>query len=185
MKFVLVSGGVVSGLGKGITASSIGLLLQSAGLRVTAIKIDPYLNLDAGTMAPAEHGECFVLDDGGEVDLDLGNYERFLDISMTRDHNLTTGKAYQSVIAQERQGAYLGKTVQLVPHVTDFIQSKIEQTSKIPVDGSDVEPDVCMIELGGTIGDIESAVFLEALRQFHFRVGRENMCHVHVSLVHF
>ncbi|KAK9669586.1 hypothetical protein RND81_13G141500 [Saponaria officinalis] len=185
MKYVLVTGGVVSGLGKGVTASSIGLLLKACGLRVTSIKIDPYLNTDAGTMSPFEHGEVFVLDDGGEVDLDLGNYERFLDITLTRDHNITTGKVYQSVIDKERKGAYLGKTVQVVPHITDAIQEWIEHVAKIPVDGQDGPPDVCVIELGGTIdaGDIESMPFIEAIGQFSYRVGPGNFCLIHVSLV--
>ena len=183
MKYVIVTGGVLSGLGKGITASSIGVLMKSVGLRVTSIKIDPYLNSDAGTMSPFEHGEVFVLDDGGEVDLDLGNYERFLDISLTRDHNITTGKVYSSVIEKERRGDYLGKTVQVIPHITDEIQDWIERVSAIPTDGLDEAPDACVIELGGTVGDIESSPFVEALRQFQFRVGRENVCFVHVSLV--
>ena len=127
MKYIVVSGGVLSGIGKGVTASSIGVLMKSLGYRVTAIKIDPYLNSDAGTMSPFEHGEVFVLDDGGEVDLDLGNYERFLDITLNRDNNLTTGKVYSSVIERERKGDYLGKTVQVVPHITDEIQDRIER----------------------------------------------------------
>ncbi|XP_044468707.1 CTP synthase isoform X2 [Mangifera indica] len=183
MKYVLVTGGVVSGLGKGVAASSIGLLLKECGLRVTSIKIDPYLNMDAGTMSPFEHGEVFVLDDGGEVDLDLGNYERFLDIKLTRDNNITTGKIYQSVIEKERKGDYLGKTVQVVPHITDAIQEWIERVSMIPVDGKEGPADVCVIELGGTIGDIESMPFIEALGQFSYRVGLGNFCLVHVSLV--
>nr|GEU30907.1 CTP synthase-like [Tanacetum cinerariifolium] len=183
MKYVLVTGGVVSGLGKGVTASSIGLLLQACGLRVTSIKIDPYLNTDAGTMSPFEHGEVYVLDDGGEVDLDLGNYERFLDIKLTRDNNITTGKIYQSVIDKERRGDYLGKTVQVVPHITDAIQDWIERVAAIPVDGKEGSPDVCVIELGGTIGDIESMPFIEALGQFSYRVGAGNFCLIHVSLV--
>ncbi|BAT93095.1 hypothetical protein LR48_Vigan05g040000 [Vigna angularis] len=183
MKYVLVTGGVVSGLGKGVTASSIGLILKACGLRVTSIKIDPYLNTDAGTMSPFEHGEVFVLDDGGEVDLDLGNYERFLDIKLTRDNNITTGKIYQSVIEKERRGDYLGKTVQVVPHITDAIQEWIERVAKIPVDGKEGPADVCVIELGGTIGDIESMPFIEALGQFSYRVGPGNFCLVHVSLV--
>ncbi|RXH98639.1 hypothetical protein DVH24_010964 [Malus domestica] len=183
MKYVLVTGGVVSGLGKGVTASSIGLLLQACGLRVTSIKIDPYLNTDAGTMSPFEHGEVFVLDDGGEVDLDLGNYERFLDLTLTRDNNITTGKIYQSVIDKERKGDYLGKTVQVVPHITDAIQEWIERVAMVPVDGKEGPADVCVIELGGTIGDIESMPFIEALGQFSYRVGRENFCLIHVSLV--
>ncbi len=183
MKYVVVSGGVLSGLGKGVTASSIGVLLKSAGLRVTSIKIDPYLNSDAGTMSPFEHGEVFVLDDGGEVDLDLGNYERFLDINLSKDNNLTTGKIYAKVIEAERRGDYLGKTVQVIPHITDAVQDWIETVAARPADGSDEPPDACIIELGGTVGDIESAPYVEALRQFQFRVGRENVTFVHVSLV--
>ncbi|EEF47967.1 ctp synthase, putative [Ricinus communis] len=183
MKYVLVTGGVVSGLGKGVTASSIGVLLKACGLRVTSIKIDPYLNTDAGTMSPFEHGEVFVLDDGGEVDLDLGNYERFLDIKLTCDNNITTGKIYQSVIDKERRGDYLGKTVQVVPHITNAIQEWIERVSKVPVDGKEGPADVCVIELGGTIGDIESMPFIEALGQFSYRVGPGNFCLIHVSLV--
>jgi len=183
MKYVVVTGGVLSGLGKGITASSIGVLLKSAGLSVTSVKIDPYLNCDAGTMSPFEHGEVYVLDDGGEVDLDLGNYERFLDISLTKDNNITTGKVYQAVIERERRGDYLGKTVQVIPHITNEIQEWIERVANISSDGSGEIPDACVIELGGTVGDIESAPFVEALRQFQFRVGEDNICFVHVSLV--
>mmetsp|Transcript_28837 Transcript_28837/g.99375 ORF Transcript_28837/g.99375 Transcript_28837/m.99375 type:complete len:554 (+) Transcript_28837:23-1684(+) len=183
MKFLVVTGGVVSGLGKGITISSMGRLLKSAGLRVTAIKIDPYLNMDAGTMSPFEHGETFVLDDGGETDLDLGNYERWLDITLTREHNITTGKVYASVIEKERRGDYLGKTVQVVPHITDEVQAWIERVAAIPTDGQPGRPDVCLVEVGGTVGDIESSVFLEALRQFQFHCAKPNFCLVHVSLV--
>jgi CTP synthase len=183
MKYVVVSGGVLSGLGKGVTASSIGVLMKSAGLRVTSIKIDPYLNSDAGTMSPFEHGEVFVLDDGGEVDLDLGNYERFLDINLGKDNNLTTGKVYSKVIEAERRGDYLGKTVQVIPHITNEIQDWIERVAHIPADGNKDAPDACIIELGGTVGDIESAPYIEALRQFQFRVGRNNVTFVHVSLV--
>ena len=183
MKYVVVSGGVLSGLGKGVTASSIGVLMKSAGLRVTSLKIDPYLNSDAGTMSPFEHGEVFVLDDGGEVDLDLGNYERFLDINLGRDNNVTTGKIYSKVIEAERRGDYLGKTVQVIPHVTDAVQDWLEKVAHQPADGSDQAPEACIIELGGTVGDIESAPYIEALRQFQFRVGRENVTFVHVSLV--
>ncbi|XP_071922872.1 uncharacterized protein [Coffea arabica] len=212
MKYVLVTGGVVSGLGKGVTASSIGVVLKACGLRVTSIKIDPYLNTDAGTMSPFEHGEVFVLDDGGEVDLDLGNYERFLDVTLTRDNNITTGKIYQSVLEKERKGDYLGKTVQVilctllvhcshgcmmlithcfciftvfqvVPHVTDAIRNWIETVSVIPVDGKEGPADVCVIELGGTVGDIESMPFIEALRQLFFSVGQDNFCLIHVSLI--
>jgi CTP synthase len=183
MKYVLVTGGVVSGLGKGVTASSIGVVLKACGLRVTSIKIDPYLNTDAGTMSPFEHGEVFVLDDGGEVDLDLGNYERFLDVRLTRDNNITTGKIYQSVLEKERRGDYLGKTVQVVPHITDAIKDWIESVSTIPVDGKEGSADVCVIELGGTVGDIESMPFVEALRQLYFSVGPDNFCLIHVSLI--
>ncbi|CCD26955.1 CTP synthase URA7 NDAI_0J00630 [Naumovozyma dairenensis CBS 421] len=183
MKYVVVSGGVISGIGKGVLASSTGMLLKTQGLKVTSIKIDPYMNIDAGTMSPLEHGECFVLDDGGETDLDLGNYERYLGVTLTKDHNITTGKIYSHVIAKERKGDYLGKTVQIVPHLTNAIQDWIERVSRIPVDNSGLEPDVCIIELGGTVGDIESAPFVEALRQFQFRVGKENFALIHVSLV--
>ncbi|KAJ9064233.1 CTP synthase ura7 [Entomophthora muscae] len=183
VKYILVSGGVISGIGKGVIASSTGLLLKTYGLKVTSIKIDPYLNIDAGTLSPLDHGEVFVLKDGGEVDLDLGNYERFLDVTLTRDNNITTGKVYRQVIERERKGDYLGKTVQVVPHVTDAIQDWVEEVAKKPVDDSGEEPDVCIIELGGTVGDIESAPFVEAMRQFQFRVGQENFCLIHVSLV--
>ncbi|GCC28374.1 hypothetical protein chiPu_0006804, partial [Chiloscyllium punctatum] len=183
MKYILVTGGVISGIGKGIIASSIGTILKSCGLHVTSIKIDPYINIDAGTFSPYEHGEVFVLDDGGEVDLDLGNYERFLDIRLTRDNNITTGKIYQSVINKERKGDYLGKTVQVVPHITDAIQEWVVRQALIPVDSDGVEPEVCVIELGGTVGDIESMPFIEAFRQFQFKAKRENFCNIHVSLV--
>ncbi|KAH7921568.1 CTP synthase [Leucogyrophana mollusca] len=182
-KYILVSGGVVSGIGKGVIASSTGLLLKTAGLKVTAIKIDPYMNIDAGTMRPTEHGEVYVLNDGGEVDLDLGNYERYLDVTLSKDNNITTGKIYREVIEKERRGEYLGRTVQIVPHITNAIQDWIERVSKIPVDDTDDEPDVCIVELGGTVGDIESAPFVEAMRQFQFRVGHENFALIHVSLV--
>ena len=183
MRYVVVTGGVLSGLGKGVTASSIGVLLKSLDLHVTAIKIDPYLNTDAGTMSPFEHGEVFVLDDGGEVDLDLGNYERFLDVTLGRDNNLTTGKIYSEVIEAERKGDYLGKTVQAIPHITDAIQNWISEVARRPEPDTGKTADVCVIELGGTIGDIESMPFIEALRQFQFKAGRENVCFVHVSLV--
>lgn len=177
MKYIIVSGGVISGLGKGITASSIGRLLKSRGLSVTAIKIDPYLNFDAGTLNPFEHGEVFVLDDGGEVDLDLGHYERFLDISLTRDHNITTGKIYGSVIEKERIGHFLGKTVQIIPHITNEIKDRIRSVAH--KSGSEI----CMIELGGTVGDIESMPYLEAMRQLHAEVGDENCIFVHTTLI--
>lgn len=183
MKYIVVTGGVVSGLGKGVTISSLGRLLQACGVRVTAIKIDPYLNVDAGTMSPYEHGEVFVLKDGGESDLDLGNYERFLQVELTQDHNVTTGKVYRQVIVAERQGDYLGKTVQVVPHVTDAVQAWLERVAQVSVREGEDEAEVCLVEVGGTVGDIESAVFLEALRQFQFRVGHENFVLCFVSLV--
>ena len=145
MKYIVVSGGVISGIGKGVIASSTGLLLRTLGLRVTSIKIDPYMNIDAGTMAPTEHGEVFVLNDGGEVDLDLGNYERYLNVTLTRDNNITTGKIYREVIEKERRGDYLGKTVQIVPHLTDAIQDWIERVAALPVDESGESPDVCIV----------------------------------------
>ncbi|KAJ2488588.1 CTP synthase ura7 [Coemansia sp. RSA 2050] len=181
-KYIIVSGGVISGIGKGIIASSTGLLLKTLGLTVTSIKIDPYLNIDAGTLSPLDHGEVFVLDDGGEVDLDLGNYERYLNVTLTRDNNITTGKIYREVIDKERRGDYLGKTVQVVPHITNAIQDWVERVGSVPTENGRV-PDVCIVELGGTVGDIESAPFIEAMRQFQFRVGHDNFCLIHVSLV--
>lgn len=187
MKYILVTGGVISGIGKGVVASSIGVILKQCNVPVTSIKIDPYINIDAGTFSPYEHGEVYVLDDGGEVDLDLGNYERFLDVTLHRDNNITTGKIYQHVINKERKGDYLGKTVQVVPHITDAIQAWVSSVAEIPVDtqnrNNEEKPEVCIIELGGTIGDIEGMPFIEAFRQFQFRVGRENFCSIHVSLV--
>ncbi|NIB99954.1 CTP synthase [Halobacterium sp. R2-5] len=174
-KFVFVTGGVMSGLGKGITAASLGRLLSNAGFDVTAVKIDPYLNVDAGTMNPYQHGEVYVLKDGGEVDLDLGNYERFLDVDMTSDHNVTTGKVYQEVIERERAGDYLGKTVQIIPHVTDDIKRRVREAA----DGSDV----CIVEVGGTVGDIEGMPYLEALRQFRHEEDDEDILFAHVTLV--
>ncbi|MFQ6107175.1 MAG: glutamine hydrolyzing CTP synthase [Thermoplasmata archaeon] len=177
MKYVIVTGGVLSGLGKGITTSSLGMLLKARGLRVTAIKIDPYLNCDAGTMNPFQHGEVFVLDDGSEVDMDFGNYERFIDVSLTTNHNITTGKVYRTVIEKERRGDYLGNTVQIIPHITDEIKQEIVRVGEI----SDV--DVTLVELGGTVGDIESMPFLEAARQLSRDVGRENVIFIHTTLV--
>ncbi len=174
-KFIFVTGGVLSGLGKGITSASIGLLMKSRGLKTTNIKIDPYLNYDAGTMNPYQHGEVFVLDDGGEVDLDLGNYERFLDTSLTFDHNITTGKVYSAVIEKERMGDYLGATVQVIPHVTNEIKERIRRIAK--------DYDVVIVEVGGTVGDIESMPFLEAARQMQLEEGRENVAFVHVTYV--
>ncbi|KAJ5170497.1 uncharacterized protein N7500_003280 [Penicillium coprophilum] len=183
MKYIVVSGGVISGAGKGIVASSAGLLLQSKGLIVTAIKIDPYINVDAGTMSPLHHGEIYVTDDGGEINLDIGSFERYLSITLQRDHNITTGKIYLDIISRERVGDYLGKTVQVVPHVTNAIQECIERTAKIPVDESQAEPDVCIIELGGTVGDIENSPFIYALAQLRKRVGKENFVQIHVAYV--
>ncbi|CAI6337302.1 unnamed protein product [Periconia digitata] len=168
---------------QGIIASSTGLLLKTLGLKVSSIKVDPYLNVDAGTMNPKEHGEVFVLSDGGEVDLDLGNYERYLNITLTRANNITTGKIYDHVIKRERKGDYLGKTVQVVPHITDAIQEWIEKVARIPVDDTNEEPDVCIIELGGTVGDIESMPFIEAMTQLRRRAGRDNFLQIHVSYV--
>ncbi|KAJ1898298.1 CTP synthase ura7 [Kickxella alabastrina] len=182
-KYIIVSGGVISGIGKGIIASSTGLLLKTLGLNVTSIKIDPYLNIDAGTLSPLDHGEVFVLDDGGEVDLDLGNYERYLSVKLTRDNNITTGKIYREVIDKERRGDYLGKTVQVVPHITNAIQDWVERVGNVSTSEDGRAPDVCIVELGGTVGDIESAPFIEAMRQFQFRVGHDNFCLIHVSLV--
>ncbi len=177
MKCIVVTGGVLSGLGKGITSSSIGCVLKARGLNPTAMKIDPYLNFDAGTLNPFEHGEVFVLDDGSEADLDLGNYERFLDVSLTSDHVVTTGKVYGSVIEKERDGNFLGKTVQIIPHITNEIKSMISKVGMKP------GTDVVIVELGGTVGDIESAPFLEAMRQMHSEMGHENFVFVHTTLV--
>jgi CTP synthase len=174
-KFVFVTGGVMSGLGKGITAASTGRLLSNAGFDVTAVKVDPYLNVDAGTMNPFEHGEVYVLKDGGEVDLDLGNYERFLGVDMTSDHNVTTGKVYKHVIERERAGDYLGKTVQIIPHITDDIKRRVREAAE----GSDV----CIVEVGGTVGDIEGMPFLEALRQFASEEDDDDLLFMHVTLV--
>jgi CTP synthase len=174
-KHIFVTGGVASSLGKGITASSLGRLLKARGLRVTMQKLDPYINVDPGTMNPFEHGEVFVTDDGGETDLDLGHYERFIDENLTRDSNATTGSIYSSVLAAERRGDYLGKTVQVIPHITDEIKRRITRLAGDAVD-------VVITEVGGTVGDIEILPFLEAIRQFRLDVGRDNVCYVHVTL---
>ena len=176
-KYIFVTGGVVSSLGKGLAAASIGSLLEARGLRVTLQKMDPYINVDAGTMSPYQHGEVFVTDDGGETDLDLGHYERFTSGRVTRDHNVTTGKVYFSVIQKERRGDYLGRTVQVIPHITDEIKASIRRVSR--------DTDVVIVEVGGTVGDIEGLPFLEAIRQFKKDVGRENVIYVHVTLVPF
>ncbi|MDR3102146.1 MAG: CTP synthase (glutamine hydrolyzing) [Methanocalculaceae archaeon] len=183
MKYVVVTGGVMSGLGKGITAASIGRILINRGYHVTSVKIDPYLNIDAGLMNPAQHGEIFVLKDGGEADLDLGNYERFLDIDLTSDHNLTTGKIYSSVIQKERHGDYLGATVQIIPHITDEIKDRIRHAAESWTDKDGNHADICIVEIGGTVGDIESMPFLEAVRQMHWEYGSGNFVLVHVTLL--
>ncbi|MEO6653403.1 MAG: CTP synthase [Ilumatobacteraceae bacterium] len=177
-KHIFVTGGVASSLGKGLTASSLGRLLKLRGLRVTLQKLDPYINIDPGTMNPYEHGEVFVTDDGGETDLDLGHYERFIDESLLRGSNATTGSIYQSVLAAERRGDYLGKTVQVIPHITDEIKRRIHQVATDDVD-------VVITEVGGTVGDIEILPFLEAIRQFRKDAGRDNVCYIHVTLVPF
>lgn len=176
-KYIFVTGGVVSSLGKGITAASLGNLLKARGYRVTIQKFDPYINVDPGTMNPYEHGEVFVTDDGAETDLDLGHYERFIDENLTKYNNITTGKIYQSVIEKERRGEYLGKTVQVIPHITNEIKSKIELA------GKENNSDIVITEIGGTVGDIESTPFLEAIRQFKYDIGRENVIYIHVTLV--
>jgi CTP synthase len=177
-KHIFVTGGVASSLGKGLTASSLGRLLKLRGLRVTQQKLDPYINVDPGTMNPYEHGEVFVTDDGGETDLDLGHYERFIDENLTRNSNATTGSIYQTVLAAERRGDYLGKTVQVIPHITDEIKRRIR---RIATD----EVDVVITEVGGTVGDIEILPFLEAIRQYRKEAGRDNICYLHVTLVPF
>jgi CTP synthase len=177
-KHIFVTGGVASSLGKGLTASSLGRLLKMRGLRVTMQKLDPYINVDPGTMNPFEHGEVFVTDDGGETDLDLGHYERFIDENLTRSSNATTGSIYMAVLAAERRGDYLGKTVQVIPHITDEIKRRIHRVSTDDVD-------VVITEVGGTVGDIEILPFLEAIRQFKNQAGRDNVCYIHVTLVPF
>jgi len=182
MKFIVITGGVMSGLGKGITAASVGRILKNRGYAVTAVKIDPYLNIDAGTMNPGQHGEVFVLSDGSEVDLDLGNYERFLDIDLTAAHNITTGKVYRSVIEKERRGDFLGETVQIIPHITDEIKSCIRTAATRQIPG---EPpaEICLVEIGGTVGDIESMPFLEAVRQMRGELPPRDTVIIHVTLI--
>ena len=174
-KYVFVTGGVVSSLGKGISAASLGAILETRNLKVTMLKLDPYINVDPGTMSPFQHGEVFVTNDGAETDLDLGHYERFISAKMTKENNFTTGQIYDSVIKKERRGEYLGKTVQVIPHITDEIKLHIRKGSK----GSDV----AIIEVGGTVGDIESLPFLEAIRQMGFEEGRESACYIHLTLL--
>ena len=175
-KYLFVTGGVVSSLGKGIAAASIGCLLESRGLRVTLQKCDPYLNVDPGTMSPFQHGEVYVTDDGAETDLDLGHYERFTHAKLTQANNITSGRIYERILAKERRGDYLGKTVQVIPHVTNEIKDAIRKISTDDVD-------VVIVEIGGTVGDIESLPFLEAIRQMRHELGRKNCAFVHVTLV--
>ena len=174
-KFVFVTGGVVSSLGKGIAAASLAAILASRGIRVTNLKLDPYINVDPGTMSPFQHGEVFVTEDGAETDLDLGHYERFTDVKMGKRNNFTTGQIYESVIRKERRGDYLGGTVQVIPHITDEIKMSIKNACK--------DAEVGIIEIGGTVGDIESLPFLEAIRQMKYDVGSENAIYIHLTLV--
>ena len=176
-KFIFVTGGVVSSLGKGITAASLGRLLKSRGLKVSILKLDPYINVDPGTMSPYQHGEVFVTDDGAETDLDLGHYERFIDEKLTKNNNVTTGKIYWSVISKERRGDFLGGTVQVIPHITNEIKERINRVAR------ETRADVVITEVGGTVGDIESLPFVEAIRQFKSDVGREDVLYIHVTLV--
>jgi CTP synthase len=180
MKYIFITGGVVSSLGKGVATSSIGALLRARGYRVAAVKIDPYINLDAGTMRPYEHGEVFVTTDGAETDLDLGNYERFMDIDLKRGNNMTTGQVYLSVIQKERRGEYLSQTVQVIPHITDEIKARIKELATEAFDGQGAE--FCVVEVGGTVGDIESLPFLEAIRTMRFDEGYENTLYLHLTL---
>ena len=174
-KYVFITGGVVSSLGKGISAASLGAILESRNLKVTIIKLDPYINVDPGTMSPFQHGEVFVTEDGAETDLDLGHYERFVSSKMTKKNNFTTGQVYDAVIKKERRGEYLGKTVQVIPHITDQIKSNIRDGTK--------DSDIVIVEVGGTVGDIESLPFLEAIRQMGFEEGKENTCYIHLTLL--
>ena len=174
-KFIFITGGVVSSLGKGVTAASVGAILEARGFSVTLMKFDPYVNVDPGTMSPYQHGEVFVTDDGAETDLDLGHYERFTQSKSSKHHNYTTGKIYEAVINKERRGDYLGKTVQVVPHVTDEIKDAMRRLED--------QADVVIIEIGGTIGDIESLPFLEAIRQLRLELGKHNAANIHLTLV--
>src|SRR5436853_866820 len=175
--YILITGGVVSSLGKGIAAASLGRLLVERGLRVSIMKFDPYLSVDPGTMSPFQHGEEYVTDDGAETDLDLGHYERFIDRSLAQANNVTTGRIYLNVITKERRGEYLGSTVQVIPHVTDEIKAAMKRLAP--------ESDVVIVEIGGTVGDIESQPFLEAIRQYRHEIGRDNAIFIHVTLVPF
>ena len=177
VKYIFITGGVTSSLGKGITAASLGRLLKCRGLKVSIQKFDPYINVDPGTMSPYQHGEVFVTDDGAETDLDLGHYERFIDENLTKYNNVTTGKIYWSVIQKERKGEYLGGTVQVIPHITNEIKQRVYRVAK------EKDVDVVITEIGGTVGDIESLPFLEAIRQIKYEAGSENVCFIHVTLV--
>src|SRR5258705_8404530 len=174
-KYIFVTGGVVSSLGKGLAAASIGCLLEARGIKVNLMKFDPYLNVDPGTMSPFQHGEVFVTDDGAETDLDLGHYERFTHARLTRDNNLTTGRIYEQIITKERRGDYLGKTVQVIPHVTNEIKNAMRKVA--------ADCDIVIVEIGGTVGDIESLPFLEAIRQMRQDLGRDNTVFVHMTLI--
>src|SRR5660398_65374 len=176
-KYIFVTGGVVSSLGKGITAASLGQLLKARGLKVTIQKFDPYINVDPGTMSPYQHGEVYVTDDGAETDLDLGHYERFADVNLTKYSSITTGKIYNSVISKERRGDYLGATVQVIPHITNEIKDKIKRAAKAQ------EADIVITEIGGTVRDIESLPFMEAIRQMKHDEGKDNVIYIHVTLV--
>lgn len=176
-KFIFITGGVVSSLGKGITAASLGTLLQSRGVTVSILKLDPYINVDPGTMSPYQHGEVFVTDDGAETDLDLGHYERFMDLNLGKSNNVTTGKIYWSVISKERKGEYLGGTVQVIPHITNEIKERVHRAAK------ESQADVLIVEVGGTVGDIESLPFLEAIRQLRNNVGRDDVMYIHLTLM--
>jgi CTP synthase len=176
-KFIFVTGGVVSSLGKGVASASIGALLEARGLKVTLVKMDPYINVDPGTMSPFQHGEVYVTDDGAETDLDLGHYERYVSTRMGKRNNFTTGQVYDTVITKERRGDYLGGTVQVIPHITDEIKRRIKEAAE--------GANVCIGEVGGTVGDIESLPFIEAIRQFGWDLGRQNALYVHLTLVPF
>ena len=175
VNYIVITGGVISGLGKGITTASIGKILQLHGYKVTAMKIDPYMNFDAGTLIPTEHGEVWVTEDGGEIDQDLGHYERFLDINIPKNHNITTGQVYSAVIEKERSGKYLGKTVQPIPHVTDEIKERIRKSA------NEIKWDFVLVEIGGTVGDYENVLFLEAVRQM--KLEGDSVLYVHVTYV--
>ena len=175
-KYIFVTGGVCSSLGKGIASSSIGALLEANKFRISMSKVDPYINVDAGTMSPFQHGEVYVTDDGAETDLDLGNYERFTNTHLTKDNSITTGQVYNEVIRRERKGDYLGRCVQVIPHITDEIKRRIK-------DSISKNTDISIIEIGGTVGDIESIPFLETIRQFRIDVGKENVLYVHLTLI--